>query len=64
MFWSLACTVRQRARMQRAWWLLQEVENKKTFELSEDEINKIRQEVEKYTTEADLVRSARTMRGC
>lgn len=33
-----------------------EVENKKTFELSEDEINKIRQEVEKYTTEADLRR--------
>ncbi|PNH05769.1 30S ribosomal protein S13 [Tetrabaena socialis] len=32
------------------------VENKKTYELNEEEINKIRQEVEKYTTEADLRR--------
>ncbi len=33
------------------------MENKKTYELNEEEINKLRQEVEKYTTEADLVRS-------
>ncbi|GFR46381.1 hypothetical protein Agub_g7963 [Astrephomene gubernaculifera] len=32
------------------------IENKKTYELNEEEINKIRQEVEKYTTEADLRR--------
>ncbi|KXZ49789.1 hypothetical protein GPECTOR_19g240 [Gonium pectorale] len=32
------------------------VENKKTYELNEEEINKLRQEVEKYTTEADLRR--------
>lgn len=35
---------------------VQGVENKKTFELSEEDVNKIRLEVEKYTTEADLVR--------
>jgi small subunit ribosomal protein S13 len=34
------------------------VENKKTYELNEEEINKLRMEVEKYTTEADLVRAA------
>lgn len=33
------------------------VENKKTFELSEEDVNKIRLEVEKYTTEADLRRT-------
>ena len=33
----------------------QGVENKKTFELNEEEINKLRDEVGKYTTEADLV---------
>ena len=32
------------------------VENKKSFELNEEEINKIREEVGKYTTESDLVR--------
>lgn len=32
------------------------MENKKTYELNEEEINKLRSEVEKYTTEADLVR--------
>ncbi|KAL6752578.1 plastid ribosomal protein S13 [Haematococcus lacustris] len=32
------------------------VENKKTYELNEEEINKIREEVQKYTTEADLRR--------
>ncbi|KAG2427818.1 hypothetical protein HXX76_012140 [Chlamydomonas incerta] len=32
------------------------VENKKTYELNEEEINKLRSEVEKYTTEADLRR--------
>ena len=31
------------------------VENKKTYELNEEEINKLREEVGKYTTEADLV---------
>ena len=31
------------------------VENKKSFELNEEEINKIREEVGKYTTESDLV---------
>ncbi|KAJ9533304.1 hypothetical protein QJQ45_026355, partial [Haematococcus lacustris] len=31
------------------------VENKKTYELNEEEINKIREEVQKYTTEADLL---------
>lgn len=35
--------------------LLQGLENKKTYELNEEEINKIRDEVAKYTTEADLV---------
>lgn len=34
---------------------LQGIENKKTFELTEEEINKLREEVGKYTTEADLV---------
>ena len=32
------------------------VENKKSFELNEEEINKIREEVGKYTTESDLRR--------
>lgn len=32
------------------------LENKKTYELNEEEINKIREEVTKYTTEADLRR--------
>ncbi|EFJ42041.1 plastid/chloroplast ribosomal protein S13 [Volvox carteri f. nagariensis] len=32
------------------------VENKKTYELNEEEVNKLRQEVDKYTTEADLRR--------
>eukprot|EP00197_Chlamydomonas_leiostraca_P003042 CAMPEP_0202868034 /NCGR_PEP_ID=MMETSP1391-20130828/10020_1 /ASSEMBLY_ACC=CAM_ASM_000867 /TAXON_ID=1034604 /ORGANISM="Chlamydomonas leiostraca, Strain SAG 11-49" /LENGTH=159 /DNA_ID=CAMNT_0049548133 /DNA_START=46 /DNA_END=525 /DNA_ORIENTATION=+ len=32
------------------------LENKKTYELNEEEINKIRDEVGKYTTEADLRR--------
>ena len=34
----------------------QGVENKKTYELSEEEINKLREEVGKYTTESDLRR--------
>jgi ribosomal protein S13 len=34
----------------------QGVENKRCYELNEEEINKIREEVGKYTTEADLVR--------
>jgi len=33
------------------------VENKKTYELSEEDINKLREEVGKYTTEADLRRT-------
>lgn len=33
------------------------LENKKTYELNEEEINKIREEVAKYTTEADLRRA-------
>ncbi|GBF94743.1 30S ribosomal protein chloroplastic [Raphidocelis subcapitata] len=32
------------------------VENKKTYELSEEDINKLREEVGKYTTESDLRR--------
>lgn len=36
--------------------LLQGVENKRTYELNEEEINKLREEVGKYTTESDLVR--------
>eukprot|EP00877_Chromochloris_zofingiensis_P012291 jgi/Chrzof1/7315/Cz02g19040.t1 len=32
------------------------VENKRTYELNEEEINRIRDEVSKYTTEADLKR--------
>lgn len=35
---------------------VQGVENKRCYELNEEEINKIREEVGKYTTEADLVR--------
>jgi hypothetical protein len=31
------------------------VENKRCYELNEEEINKLREEVGKYTTEADLV---------
>lgn len=38
--------------------LLQGVENKRCYELNEEEINKIREEVGKYTTEADLVSSS------
>jgi len=34
---------------------IQGVENKKAFELNEEEINKIREEVGKYITESDLV---------
>jgi hypothetical protein len=37
----------------------QGVENKRCYELNEDEINKIRDEVGKHTTEADLVRRSR-----
>eukprot|EP00983_Pelagomonas_calceolata_P052923 1143070-Pelagomonas_calceolata.AAC.3 len=37
--------------------LLQGIENKKTYELNEEEVNRIREEVGKYTTEADLVRA-------
>lgn len=37
----------------------QGVENKRCYELNEEEINKIREEVGKYTTEADLVRELR-----
>lgn len=37
--------------------LLQVVENKKTYELEEEEIQKLRDEVSKYTTEADLRRT-------
>jgi ribosomal protein S13 len=33
----------------------QGVENKKTYELNEEEINKLRDEIIKYTTESDLV---------
>jgi hypothetical protein len=33
----------------------QGVENKRCYELNEEEINKIRDEVGKHTTEADLV---------
>jgi hypothetical protein len=36
---------------------VQGVENKRCYELNEEEINKIREEVGKYTTEADLVRA-------
>ncbi len=43
--------------------LAQGLENKKTYELNEEEINKIREEVGKFTTEADLVRSLRTCSG-
>lgn len=35
---------------------VQGVENKRCYELNEEDINKIREEVGKYTTEADLVR--------
>lgn len=35
------------------------MENKRCYELNEEEINKIREEVGKYTTEADLVRPPR-----
>lgn len=38
--------------------IAQGVENKRCYELNEEEINKIREEVGKYTTEADLVREA------
>ena len=34
---------------------LQGVENKRCYELNEEEINKLREEVGNYTTEADLV---------
>lgn len=37
---------------------MQGVENKRTYELNEEEINRIRDEVSKYTTEADLVSPA------
>jgi hypothetical protein len=35
---------------------LQTMENKRTRELSEEELTVLRQEVDKYTTEGDLVR--------
>lgn len=38
----------------------QGVENKRCYELNEEEINKIREEVGKYTTEADLVSNHHT----
>jgi ribosomal protein S13 len=38
----------------------QGVENKRCYELNEEEINKIREEVGKYTTEADLVSNNHT----
>ena len=41
--------------MQSTQLVTQGIENKKTFELNEEEINKLRDEVGKYTTEADLV---------
>ncbi len=41
----------------------QGVENKKTYELNEEDINKLREEVGKYTTEADLV-STHTQAAC
>jgi hypothetical protein len=37
---------------------MQGVENKRCYELNEEDINKIREEVGKYTTEADLVSAA------
>jgi hypothetical protein len=43
---------------------VQGVENKRCYELNEEEINKIREEVGKYTTEADLVRRAGTAMAC
>lgn len=33
------------------------VENKRTYELSEEELQKLRDQVDKYTTEGDLVRA-------
>lgn len=36
----------------------QGVENKRAYELNEEEINKLREEVGKYTTESDLVSTA------
>jgi small subunit ribosomal protein S13 len=36
--------------------LLQGIENKRTRELSEEELTKLREEVDKYTTEGDLRR--------
>lgn len=44
--------------------MLQGLENKKTYELNEEEVNKIRDEVAKYTTEADLVRSYQNATAC
>lgn len=52
------------SRLPPAAWRLrprpaaQGVENKRCYELNEEEINKIREEVGKYTTEADLVSQA------
>lgn len=38
--------------------LSQKIENKRTRELSEEELTILREEVNKYTTEGDLVRVA------
>lgn len=39
-----------------AWYELQGIDNKRTRELSEEELTKLREEVDKYTTEGDLRR--------
>jgi hypothetical protein len=38
--------------------LPQGIENKKTYELNEEETNRLREEITKYTTESDLVSGA------
>ena len=38
------------------FWAVQGIENKRTFELSEEELTSIRDEVEKYSIEGDLRR--------
>ncbi len=43
--------------------LLQGIENKKTYELSEEETNRLREEITKYTTESDLVSGTATCAG-
>ena len=42
--------------MANAWLVTQEIENKRTRELSEEELTILRVEVEKYTVEGDLRR--------